>query len=85
MKLWDLATGAEKFSLRVGRGGEDATFSVAFSPDSRLVAAGSGHGAVRIWDTETMLLRASLKGHTDAVCALAFSRDGKTVRPGKSA
>jgi WD40 repeat protein/tetratricopeptide (TPR) repeat protein len=83
IKLWDLATGAEKFSVRVGRG-ESFMRSVAFSPDSRLVAAGDETGAVRIWDTETMLLRASLKGHTDAVFALAFSRDGKTVASGSS-
>jgi eukaryotic-like serine/threonine-protein kinase len=81
IKLWDLSTGAEKFSVRVGRG-DDPTRSVAFSPDSRLVAAGSAHGAVRIWDTGTMHLRASLKGHTDLVFALAFSRDAKTVASG---
>ena len=66
--------------------------SVAFSPDSKMVAAGfgmsydSGDGETvsRLWDATTGEERASLSGHRDAVNAVAFSPDGKTLATGSS-
>ncbi len=46
--VWDVATGAELFTL-VHKGG---VLSVAFSPDGRFIATGSTDGTARIWSTD---------------------------------
>jgi WD40 repeat protein len=51
--------------------------TVAFSPDSTLVASASGDGIVRLWDTATGAARHTLRGHLGRVFAVAFSPDGK--------
>jgi hypothetical protein len=62
----------------------------AFSPDSSLVATGSGFakktfdgpistGQIKVWDTATGKLVAECKDPLGYVEALAFSKDGKTV------
>jgi serine/threonine protein kinase len=53
--------------------------SVAFSPDSKRVASGSGDRTLRVWDVQTGAVRLTLKGHTGAVCSVAFSPDGKRL------
>ena len=52
--------------------------SLAFSPDGKLLAAGS-YKEVRIWDVTTGALTRSLTGHADMAHALAFSKDGKRL------
>ncbi len=39
--------------------------SVAFSPDSRLLASASYDKTVRLWDAATGALQQTLKGHSD--------------------
>ena len=48
-------------------GPKDGVTSVAFSPDGRLVAAGSLDKIVRIWDAETGYFLDRFEGHTDSV------------------
>ncbi len=83
LKLWNLETlrqGAGKpispYRTFTGHGG--TVRSVAFSRNGDL-ASGGADRTVRLWDLETGAQRATLKGHTEAVLALAFSQDGKTL------
>ena len=41
--------------------------SVAFSPDGKTLASGSGDKTIKLWDVATGKEQATLKGHTDAV------------------
>jgi len=58
---------------------------VAFSPDSRLLACGTEHGAVAVWDAATgrlvrsLLLSGQQRAHVPAV---AFSPDGRWLAAG---
>ncbi|HLO28594.1 MAG TPA: AAA family ATPase [Anaerolineales bacterium] len=55
-------------------------FSVAFSPDSKILAAGSEDGTVTLWDTGThQPIGQPLKGHRHYVTGVAFSPDGKLL------
>jgi len=53
-------------------------WSAAFSPDGRRVVTTSDNTA-RIWDVETRVEIAVLKGHRDSVWSVAFSADGTRV------
>jgi WD40 repeat protein len=46
-RLWDLSKGEE---LRIGRGHVNWLNTVAFSPDGRRLATGSGDGTALVWD-----------------------------------
>jgi WD40 repeat protein len=53
--------------------------SVAFSPNSELLAAGFGYlnGTIRLWETRTRSLRGQLTNHLQDVTALVFTGDGR--------
>jgi tetratricopeptide (TPR) repeat protein len=59
-------------------------FSVAFSNDGTMVAAGNDQGILRLWNVETGELKTRFKGHTDAIKSLAFSPDDKTLLSGST-
>jgi WD40 repeat protein len=60
--------------------------SVAFSPDGRRVATGSGsryfRGEIKIWNADTGQELLTLRGHARGVSSVAFSPDGKHVASG---
>lgn len=86
LKLWDVATGKVKASLK---GHTNGVSCVAFSSDGKtLVSGGSGvsesheRGEVRLWDLSTGKEKAALIGHTGPIFSVAFSPDGKLVASG---
>ena len=58
--------------------------SIAFSPNSAILASGSIDGIVWLWDVITGLPLTVLNGHNDHVSCLAFSPDGNTLACGGS-
>src|SRR5258707_939496 len=59
-----------------------ATRAVAISNDGTYWAGGGMGGEVRGWRQEGKLLHLAWQAHTDAVAALAFSPDGRTLATG---
>ncbi len=65
----------------------DRVNAVAFSPDGKQLATGSGEpsrgGEIKLWDVATGQLRHDFpKVHSDAVLSLAFSPDGQLLASG---
>lgn len=50
---------------------------LTFSPDGRLVAMSGVKGSIKVWDTRTGELKATLQGDKERVSGFAFSRDGR--------
>ncbi|KAJ0413981.1 quinon protein alcohol dehydrogenase-like superfamily [Aspergillus carlsbadensis] len=82
--LWDRAIGEPQNSLT-----SDEFSTVAFSPDSKLIATGHENGKISLWDPTTGDLQKTLAGHVNKlasltgsftqVTTLTFSPDGKLL------
>src|SRR5262249_1851853 len=70
IKLWDLDTLSEQFTLR---GHTRAVLALAFSSDGQVLASAGADGLVKLWNPKTGQELATLKGHTGRVFALAFA------------
>jgi len=82
LRLWDVTgDGAKVRSVLLLKHGAGLEW-VAFSADLRLAISGGG-GIVRLWDISgnQAQFRGTLQDKQPAVLALAFSPDGKTLRP----
>lgn len=75
IKLWDAASGKELATLIQNNG---LARQVDFSPDGRLLAAGSGP-TIELWDVTRRQMITTLLGHTDVVSLVAFSPDGTAI------
>ena len=85
--LWDVASGKQ---FRVLEGHEGAVFGIAFSPDGKLLASGTGNSwehkgyTVRLWEIATGMERKRFLGHGASVMSVAFSSDGRKVASGSA-
>jgi WD40 repeat protein len=86
LKLWDFADKKELATLKQEERLEDLPVPIAMAAagDGSLVALATEDKGVIIRDGRTGVLKATLKGHEDAVTCVAFSPDNKTLATGSA-
>jgi WD40 repeat protein len=75
--LWNVRSSQRWADL--GTFNDDSALALAFSRDSRTLAAGFESGNIRLWDARTGTLLNYVEGHRQRVLALAFTPDGATL------
>ncbi|KAK6531042.1 hypothetical protein TWF281_007869 [Arthrobotrys megalospora] len=79
LRLWDAVTGELLQKLEYS----DYVKTVAFSPDSKRLASGSGSDdGIRLWDAATGEQLQKLEGHSGRVEVVVFSPDGQRLASG---
>jgi serine/threonine protein kinase len=63
-------------------GHSDAVWSVAWSPDGKVIASGSDDNTVQIWNTSDGSNVLTYRGHSSPVNTIAWSPDGKRIASG---
>jgi WD40 repeat protein/tRNA A-37 threonylcarbamoyl transferase component Bud32 len=84
VKVWDSKTGQLVFALK-GHSRflmKQLIFSVAYSPDGKLIVSGSEDNTLKIWNADTGQKILTLKGHLSSVESVAFNSDGTRVVSG---
>ena len=81
--LWDVASGEQ---INANNRYMDVVYSVCFSTDGQLLAAGSADPDqyLELWDAQSLDHRGSLRGHADSVRSVVFSPDGGLLASGSS-
>ena len=77
IELWDLEKRERLYSIVDGH--KDQILAIAFSPDSKYIATGSGDGTTKIWSVESGKHIKTLTNLLYAIRSLAFSPDGKRI------
>ncbi len=73
IKVWDVQTGEEAFSLTKHTG---AVQGITVDPEGTVLASASADNTVRIWDVRSGQELAVITGHSDAVLDVTFNHDG---------
>jgi WD40 repeat protein len=77
LQLWDADTGE---LVRVFGQHAQRVYSLAFSPDGKTLASGSGADfTVKLWSVASGRELRTLRGHTGLVSGVAFAADGKAL------
>ena len=76
IERWSLQRKARLPAMPAYKGG---IWTVAYSPDSQLLASGGHDKTIRLWSVSNGHLIRELHGHADAVRCVAFSPDGMTL------
>lgn len=75
-KIWKAKPdGSVEFLKDLGES-SDAVFAIAFSPDSKKVAAAGADRTIRVWSVPEGNLELQLEDHADWILDLSFSPDG---------
>jgi WD40 repeat protein len=77
-RVWDYATGKEIRRLDLPKGLYDAVWL----PDGRRALVAGTEGVITLWDAQSEIALARLKGHTKPVRALDVKRDGRVAASG---
>lgn len=87
IRLWDAQTGK---LLNTLKGHSDLINAVAFSPDGKVIASGSGErlgsgdNTIRLWDVQSGEAINTIKGHSGSFNTIAYSPDGKVIASGSN-
>lgn len=94
IRVWDIESGrlSRRILGQIGSGQDGKIFSMALSPDGKMLAVGgyfpqkdkgmNDLGLIRLYDFNSGEIEAVLRGHSSVTTALAFSRDGKYLVSG---
>ncbi len=86
VKLWDVASKREIATLRQDEriASLPVPLAMAATSDNSLIALATEDRGVILRDSHSGEIKATLKGHEDAVTCVAFSPDGKTLATGSA-
>ena len=73
VKVWDAATGKEKFTLA---GHASEVIAVLFSPTTNTLVSGDRQGILKLWDLSSRRVLKSVAAHHDRIQSLAWSAGG---------
>jgi len=76
--IWQVSDGKKLLTCKVDEGW---VWSVAFSPDSRILAS-SANRSVNLWDVQTGECLQTLSGYTSRIFSLSFSPDNRLLASG---
>jgi WD40 repeat protein len=83
IKIWDATTRTHtRTHVHTLESYNNPIYSMALSPNGRILASGCKDGTIKIWDTTTDTCTHAFKGHSDSIYSVTFSRDGQMLASG---